>query len=465
METPNTAMSDDTPLLFLFQKVHFPWQAHYETSLRLLMVRHYEFPVKIRGYIYQAQAKWVSGESPCVAIMRVYEATLLFFLGRLKDGDDETTKGEWYGPNVEVDQVDEIELLLRFFPQVMQEKRPLEGEWAQTPIQAATTNIKSLPFVPIMAELGKEFRMFPENERGGIWNAYESWEYEPWEETALSHIVTNKVILKNEPNPTDDFYRQIDSVSLAVLVRLKEKGFLKKLDIWECVKILLNVTPVRTKQRLQFFIKWDPTILRTYKHQGVEEIYRALCNSLLEVCVWNCYLYHNLDGMLERFTTLLEFGLRYYPDQIGFLFHKDNLFHPGPKPAFPTACNMLGKEAVVRLVNDCISKHIRGRGEIFRNLLVTAATKEEILLDGVYLLVRRDPVELISFLSKDTASKSTRTLTTTTTATATKKPTMMTSYREKKQFFSILLLLISIGIAVDVWTRLSSTSGNIKVEL
>ena len=460
-------------LRLLLRRVHYIWTIDREKSLQLLVNHQHEFPVKIREFIQEAHNESEAGTSAASVMMRLYDKTMYFFL--CKRENNENTQDEestvWYGPNIDVDTEEELEVAIRFFPHILRETRPRDkDEWAAYPIQKATTNLKSLPFVPLMAELGKEYHIYNEKERGGLWENYDDWEYERWEQTTLHEIMTNRLILKKEPAHNEEFYRKIDTVSLDVLVRLKQKGFLKRQDMWDCVKIILNEKVSRTEKRLLFFIHWDPFILKTHRNQDVEDIYRALCTSLLEVCVWNFYLYGNLEGMLERFKTLIELGLRYYPDQIGFLFHRDDLFEPGPKPAFPTACDMFGQEQVVSVVNECISKYTRGKRHTFHKFVFLAATKKEILLDGLYLLIRRDPGALIPLLSK--ASKSTtRTIETkpsTKPLTKTAEKRARASAQDAADFWRCCYLFLGycfFVMVVIIWAHLCSKKPNVTGEL
>lgn len=381
----------------------YRWPENPELSLQLLIKRQSEFPVKIREFIREAQNELLAGEPASCAMMKIQKANLYFFLSRrIRESTETEESTRWYGPDIEVDTHDQIEVAIRFFPHLLHTYRQRDNEWATTAIQAATTSLNSLPFVPLIAELGDEYNFFDEKQRGGIWDSF--FNSNPkLKETALYQIVTNKIILEKQEIHSDEFYRQIDDVSLSVLVRLKERGFLKKQDICDCVDLLVNEAPSRTEKRLRFFIDWDPTILQTKSEERATTFYNVYCNSLLEYCVWQCHMHGAVEGMLERFQTLLELGLLHYPEEIGFLFHRDNLF-PRPKPAFRKACRIFGRDKVVRVVNESISKYIRGQRDTFHKLVFIAATKDEILLDGLYLLVRRDPATLMSFFSKDMTS-------------------------------------------------------------
>jgi len=344
-------MSDMSLLESLRQK-YYNWREDVEKSLLLLVNHQHEFPIKIREFIQEAKDRVQAGESIVSVMFHLNVATKYYFFFRPKfrnDENDESIEVEalWYGPDIEVDKEEQIEAALRFFPHLLGASlTPREGEWGLYVISRATASLKSLPFVPLIAELSHQYQVFEDEQRAGLWKMLG---FEKSVDTALVQIVENKIILRNQSLHNDHFYRQIDDVSLSVLVRLRQKGFISKVDIWECVKILVNEAPSRTEKRLQFFLDWDPTILKTKNDNRVEMFYSDYCNSLLEYFIWECYRRDNVEGMLERFQTLFEFGLKNYPDKIGFLFHKDlfpreKLHGITPKIAFPMACEMFGQE-------------------------------------------------------------------------------------------------------------------------
>ncbi len=71
------------------------------------------------------------------------------------------------------------------------------------------------------------------------------------------------------------------------------------------------------------------------------------------------------------------------------------------------AYEMFGQEEIVDLANKTISKYAV-RVNVIKKLVFSAAASEEILLDALYSLIRRDPTAAIPLLSKPHKLKSTR---------------------------------------------------------
>lgn len=185
----------------------------------------------------------------------------------------------------------------------------------------------------------------------------------------------------------DEFSRELDEVCHSVLVRLGKKGFVTRDEICDCSDMVLNTTPFCTEKRVRFMIDFDPTLLMR----------SALLHYFLDD------LKYCPDADLKRFQTLFELGMYYYPAAIGLLFHRDYPWeHACEWPfdcdnshPFSIACAFFGKEKVTELVDEIISKSTRGRPLAIQNLVFAAATNADILEDGLYFLLRRDPTALV----------------------------------------------------------------------
>jgi len=82
-----------------------------------------------------------------------------------------------------------------------------------------------------------------------------------------------------------------------------------------------------------------------------------------------------------------------YPNELGFLYHTH-------KNVFELHCATFGTETVFEIVCDKISRVLEksdGSAKIttLRDLVIAAATNEEISLDGLYTLLRYDPNTLV----------------------------------------------------------------------
>jgi hypothetical protein len=123
----------------------------------------------------------------------------------------------------------------------------------------------------------------------------------------------------------------------------------------------------------------------------------------------------------QQFISVLQAGMQYFREKLGFLFREatqafpvevenedsdnddDNEIHIEASTPFRLACERLGRDAVIKIFNDCISDHCADADSMAAaantsppictesNLLLLAVTDETIHLDGLYILMRNDP--------------------------------------------------------------------------
>jgi len=141
---------------------------------------------------------------------------------------------------------------------------------------------------------------------------------------------------------------------------------------------LVREKPSHTEKRFRFFLDWDPTVL---KKGGLFEICCKRCEG--------CKDRVSEDEYLGRFQMIFEIGMSHYPEEIGFLFHRAM----SSTPPFQMACKLFGKEVITKMFDKMILKSTMGRCDAIRTLVFAAAA---ISLDGLYLLIRLDPIALIS---------------------------------------------------------------------
>ena len=412
---------ESSSLLQRLRKEHYAWQDHPQQGLELLFKHQSEFPARIREAIQDVKHR--SNEQDSIGLILFIFAEVRSFLlcEPLEETaqEVETTTSKWRGPDTEIDTNDEIELVIRFFPKVLRETRPIDEiwEWDFYPIFWITTCLKSLPFVPLIAELGSEYEMFEDKEQGGLLNIYQIRKGSP-----LLQMITNRFILAHEPVHSQEFYRQVDDISHSILVDLKEKGFVRKKDVWDCIKNLLNEPPSLTNKRLQFFLDWDPSILLIKDNFSVELFQRRFGTSLLDEFLKQCGRRHTTHIMLERFRTIFELGLKHYPKQLGFLFHDDltTVLKPSCRMfgdhneitvenSYRQACDIFGEEHVDRAVKESLLEYARGHeGDSIPRMIHTAATNQQIIVDGLFILGRRDPTALVALFSKANKNDSVR---------------------------------------------------------
>lgn len=368
-------------------------------KMKLVIEHESKFPSKIREIIRGAAEENESETQPDVFLSTVYKATTAFFFGQPyringeggnDDDDDDENNGEqetglqsdwWHGLDSDVDTEEEAELAIRFFPGILNEEYESQSSSMRgsQPIYILTIYSKALSFVPLLAELGTELGRFTEKQRGGLGCTFRGVFFQ----------LTHDTIRKDKFD--DEELGKHDEVSTAIMMRLKEKGLMKKEDIHD--HNLMNLLLYKAiysanlviESRVRFLVDWDPYILM--------ECVRS--TPLLHHFVR--YLAANNDGQippgtLRRFRLIFELGLLYFPFEVGFLFHRNT---------FQLACKKFGAESVRDLVDGEISNSLRQKKNGLQDMVFSAAINNEISLDGLYILFRRDPIAIMSKLSKD----------------------------------------------------------------
>lgn len=363
-------------------------------KMKLIIEHQSKLPSKLREAI---QGVVEQNESPEVFLSKVYKATTAFFFGQPYriDDEDENEGNEdegtvlpsdwWRGLDFEVDTEEEAELAIRFFPNVLTEEYTSQSSSMRGshPIYILMTSSKALPFVPLLAELGVDLGLFTEKQRGGLGCTFRG---------VFFQLVCNTI---RKDKFEDEESGKLDEVSTAIMMQLKEKGLMKKEDIFNhnLVNLLLYKAVYNDKifieKRFRFLIDWDPYILME--------------------CVSSSYLlYHFVrllgatndghipPGNLQKFRLIFELGLLYFPSEIGFVFHKNKFY----RSTFSLACEKFGAEPITQLIDDEISNYLKQNKNRQHDMIFSAASNDEISLDGFYILFRRDPIGIMSKLSK-----------------------------------------------------------------
>jgi len=366
-------------------------------KMKVIIQHESKFPSKLREAIQGAAEE---NESPDVFLSKVYKATTAFFFGQpyRVDGENENENEHnqeegtvlpcdwWHGLDFDVDTEEEAELAIRFFPSVLTEEYRSQSSSMRGshPIYILMTSSKALSFVPLLAELGADLGLFTEKQRGGLGCTFRG---------VFFQLVCNTI---RKDKFEEEGSGKLDELSTAVMMRLKEKGLMKKEDIFNhnLVNLLLLKKAVYDdklfiEKRFRFLIDWDPYILME--------------------CVSSSYLLYHfvrllgatnngqiLPGNLQKFRLILELGLLYFPLELGFVFHKNKFY----RSTFSLACEKFGAEPITELIDDEISNYLKQNKNRQQDMLCSAASKNEISLDGFYILFRRDPIGIMSKLSK-----------------------------------------------------------------
>jgi hypothetical protein len=197
-----------------------------------------------------------------------------------------------------------------------------------------------------------------------------------------------------------------DSEHVQVLVRLRRNGYLVKADVKDYCLLFSTYDDDAyfPMSRFRFLVEWDPTIL-------MDPDRRFGYLPLHEVAQYSC---------IDTFQIVFKYGICYYPNRKGFSL----LFKIiDQETIFQIICGKYGRDKVMKVVEESLLDFQQGsEGNSNSNTnktgpynvvdaLLTAAIDENIHLDCVYFLMRRQPDVLVKLQlqSSSTSTKLTKT--------------------------------------------------------
>ncbi|MGK3741079.1 MAG: hypothetical protein ACI8RD_011437 [Bacillariaceae sp.] len=187
---------------------------------------------------------------------------------------------------------------------------------------------------------------------------------------------------------SQEHHELVDEKYLQVLIQLRKMGLLKKEDIQRydllsmlCKRSTLCKQDYFSEKRFRFLVEWDPKSLTQTDRYGSLPIH-----------------YVAQSSSVESFQLVFEYGIRYYPKDKGI-----NLLFRTDKTPFQIACEKLCHEKVMKVIEDTLIRYSDTPINI-SEVLVMAAIDENIHLDCVYFLLRREPDVLVKLLSSSSLS-------------------------------------------------------------
>jgi len=294
--------------------------------------------------------------------------------------------GENYcGLDSDRDTVAEVETALRFFPEVLSQKNPLQCLSIIRVDGKSMLNAKAVPFFLLFVQLSIEFGSFEDDERGGLLIRPLRGHFRP---------NTLQSFVGSDPKHGREHNRHFDDIFSSELKKLGRMGVLVKEDIIE--NNLVAFSCCRTynfgENQFRFLVDWDPTSL-------IQIFYLDDTNtcSPLHLVSYNC------DSIVP-FRTVFKYGINYYPTTkgISLLFRKDNtddtLIH--------LICKIFEREKVMGIIEETLAQYSNTSVTQLntKNALVLAAIDDNVHLDGFYFLFRREPGLFIQILSESTNS-------------------------------------------------------------
>eukprot|EP00533_Pseudo-nitzschia_delicatissima_P014932 CAMPEP_0197268336 /NCGR_PEP_ID=MMETSP1432-20130617/4113_1 /TAXON_ID=44447 /ORGANISM="Pseudo-nitzschia delicatissima, Strain UNC1205" /LENGTH=363 /DNA_ID=CAMNT_0042733377 /DNA_START=636 /DNA_END=1727 /DNA_ORIENTATION=+ len=338
-------------------------------KVKLIVEHTSEFPSKVRPAITSMSTQYNIEPDAEAFLATLYLALTRFFSCESVETGEPALFVPPQSLNDEIDTAQEIELLLRCFPNLLTTKLfmfKVEGRvggdlhgyvvslnYFPNPVSTLLIQEKAISFVPLFVELGIEIGGFEERERGGL---------------ACENFLTKL------------FYSTFEQ-ALTILVQLREKGLVEKQEECDVMSSLLSAknegNPLDfIETRLRLLVEWNPTILMNCdNHTYLLHFYR--------------FTDRNKDQRIHQ--AIIELGMTHYPEHLGFVFHKmiNQDFN-----YFAVSCSSGQTEWMKRIVCDVILRSVQRN--TLHDYILAAATNDEISLDGLYTVIRYDPIALIS---------------------------------------------------------------------
>jgi len=234
--------------------------------------------------------------------------------------DMATAAGEYlHDLDEEEDSEDAVKAAVKSFPAALSHL----NEIGRLPIQSAVWHPKSVPCVALLAEVGDKLNVGGEGMRGGLLVG------DPDDEDNVNALQ----LLANLTNKKDTVS---DSTRLDVLIKLRESNLLRKEDIRRYDLLNESCFPL-AKARFEYLLDWDPQVLKA------DEDHYSLIRRVLDIAI---------SEKIDRFAMALKAGIKHFPDDLGFLFEKDD--DDDGKTICQLAFEKLGKDEALRVIRECI---------------------------------------------------------------------------------------------------------------
>jgi len=233
--------------------------------------------------------------------------------------DMSTAAGEYLHNLVEdKDSEDEVKAVVKKFPSALSH---LNAK-GSLPIQSAVAYSESVAFVPLLAEEGITLNVGGEGMRGGLLLV------DPASDDDETNVLQLLVCMTYDNGTT------ADSRYLDVLIKLRESNLLRKEDIRQYDLLYRSFFPL-AKARFEYLLDWDPHAVKES-----EDHYSLLRR----------VLYDESNVRIDRFAMALKAGMKHFPDDLGFLFDKDD----DGKTNCQLAFEKLGKDEALGVIQECI---------------------------------------------------------------------------------------------------------------
>ena len=300
----------------------------------------------------------------------------------------------YHGLDSDRDTEQEVETAIRLFPKVLTTKYIIglhddDDEYVESfyPVQLLAfshrgepsirrCNLKAVSFIPLLIRLAIELEIF------GIWFGEELGGGLFVQDDGDNNVLQN-LMLSDSWNELHnrEHHETIDRKYLQVLVQLRRMGVFKIEDIqrYDLLDRLCGDISYFADTRFRFLIEWDPSSLIGHSSLRWLPLHHAAFKS-----------------SIRGFGSVFEAGIKYFPNKKGIsLLFTEYTFSPTP---FEIACENNGYKEVMKVVEDTLIRYSDTPINT-TEALIMAAIDENIHLDCVYFLLRREPDILHKLLS------------------------------------------------------------------
>lgn len=416
--------------------ISFPaTEEDYRTKMKLIIEHRLEFPSKLRPAIQKA----IFQDTPQLFILDLYNEVMKFFVTeaiqiRPAIGEDPlmaifmwyTSKccpgaqqiferfysgreAEWHGLDDSVDTEEEAEVVIRLFPIILGMSISREdvcwfgrhynnlGTIYLTPtidaISVLLSCTRSISFLPLFLKLRLEFR------RCSFMSTFMTKN----DEKLWMQLLFNR----NLVSPMSDNGQQ--ETFLAMLVNLMRSGLVSKEEFGSngmmniFLRIGKDVKSEAFKRRLEILIKWNPYLLLNFKKGSGTLLYDFCHINGASIAIKHYSNTKSANEIFSELSLIVELGIYYYPEQLGFIFHNSN---------FQIFCDQLGNKRMVHLIHEKLERVLRQRHDQTLAALAFSVAQNryinEPFPDALYAIIRHDPMEAL--MLNDRSPQTDRTL-------------------------------------------------------
>ena len=278
------------------------------------------------------------------------------------------------------DTKEQVEAVVELFPGVLSEVYPYpihaacgmydEKLFGECDVNTSADSIKTMPFAPLLAELGVKHNRFDDSTRGGLLLKDVDVTVDGYECNPLQFLACSTIL------DTSHLERQkiLNGKSLDVMKELRRRNLVRKEDIskYKLLEFALVQGPI-----------WnDPN-----------NMFRYLCD-------WNPQAAHNIvrastEYGIGQFELALDVAMTHFPTELGFLYHKNSNGENHDTP-FQLACKKYGRNETINIVEcqPCVQlmygtymAHVAFRSTISSAIPVTSNIGQKLFLTKNMFLV------------------------------------------------------------------------------